>query len=145
MKKMGFSIMTLLLLVEILVVLLPQLSNAVDHLSPFPTNFLFGTASSSYQVCVCVCIYIYICLLSFLFSLSSIKQCVNWIFYSMKVLITLMARGKVIGITSLTEVTIFLSGSLVTRNSSGMSGAWTPAPIYNMWCEYVMSLPTEPR
>jgi hypothetical protein len=41
----------------------------------------------------------------------------------MKVLITLMARGKVIGITSPTEVTIILSGSLVTRNSSGMSGA----------------------
>jgi hypothetical protein len=41
----------------------------------------------------------------------------------MKVLITLMARGKVTGITSLTEVTMFLSGSLVTRNSSGMSGA----------------------
>jgi beta-glucosidase/6-phospho-beta-glucosidase/beta-galactosidase len=43
---MGFSI---ILFLEILVVLLPQLSNAVDHLSPFPINFLFGTASSSYQ------------------------------------------------------------------------------------------------
>ncbi|MCI10605.1 beta-glucosidase 46, partial [Trifolium medium] len=54
MKKMGFSIISssvLLLFVEILVVMqLPQLSNAVvDDLSPFPTNFLFGTASSSYQ------------------------------------------------------------------------------------------------
>ncbi|CAI8611450.1 unnamed protein product [Vicia faba] len=38
---MGFLALLLLLLLPV--------SSAVDDLSPFPTNFLFGTASSSYQ------------------------------------------------------------------------------------------------
>lgn len=50
-QEMGVSTLLSMttLFLEILL-LLPLLSNAVDLSPPFPTNFLFGTASSSYQV-----------------------------------------------------------------------------------------------